>query len=102
VRRLFERYDLLMTPATPTAAFDIERNVPVELDGANIVSWVAYTYFANLCGHPAASIPCGFTHDRLPVGLQVVSRALREFDIFSAAAAFERARPWAHVKPPHH
>jgi Asp-tRNA(Asn)/Glu-tRNA(Gln) amidotransferase A subunit family amidase len=102
VRQLFDSYDLLVTPTTPTAAFDIERNVPRELDGANIVSWVAYTYFVNLCGLPAASIPCGFTKDRLPVGLHVVSRALGETDIFSAAAAFEAARPWAQERPPHH
>jgi aspartyl-tRNA(Asn)/glutamyl-tRNA(Gln) amidotransferase subunit A len=102
LRVFFESYDLLMTPTTPTPAFDIDRNVPRELDGANIVAWVAYTYFVNLCGMPAASIPCGFTKNKLPVGLHVVSRALRETDIFSAAAAFEVARPWAHVKPPHH
>lgn len=100
VRQFFDRFDLLLTPATPTVAFDLGRDVPKELDGANIVSWVAYTYPINLCGFPAASIPCGFTQAGLPVGLHIVANTLCETDIFSAAAAFEAAHPWADRKPP--
>jgi Asp-tRNA(Asn)/Glu-tRNA(Gln) amidotransferase A subunit family amidase len=99
VRAFFERYDLLMTPTTPTAAFDIGRNLPVEFDGESIVGWVAYTYPVNLCGLPAASLPCGFTRSGLPVGLHIVAKALHETDILCAAAAFEAARPWAQNKP---
>ena len=73
--------------------------MPAELDGASIVAWVSYTYPVNLCGLPAASIPCGFTRAGLPIGLHVVSRALHETDILRAAAAFEAARPWADRRP---
>jgi len=100
VRLFFDRFDLLMTPTTPTPAFDIGRNLPIEFDGENIVGWIAYTYPINLCGLPAASVPCGFTRAGLPVGLQIVSKALHETDILRAAAAFEAARPWVHKKPP--
>jgi Asp-tRNA(Asn)/Glu-tRNA(Gln) amidotransferase A subunit family amidase len=100
VRQFFDRYDLLMTPTTPTAAFDLGRDVPIELDGANIVSWVAYTYPVNLCGFPAASIPCGFSQAGLPIGLHVVGKPIGETDILRAAAAFEAARPWANKRPP--
>ena len=89
VRGFFERFDLLMTPTLPVPAFDIGRDVPAELDGESIVAWVSYTYPVNLCGLPAASIPCGFTRAGLPIGLHVVSRALHETDILRAAAAFE-------------
>jgi aspartyl-tRNA(Asn)/glutamyl-tRNA(Gln) amidotransferase subunit A len=99
VRQFFEKFDLLMTPTLPVAAFNVGHDVPPELPGANIVSWVAYTYPINLCGLPAASIPCGFTRANLPVGLHIVGKALREADIFSASAAFEQARPWADKKP---
>ena len=99
VRRFFEKYDLLMTPTTPVAAFDLGRDVPPELEGANIVSWIAYTYPVNLCGLPAASVPCGFTQEGLPVGLHIVARALGEKDVLRAAAAFEAVRPWADKKP---
>ena len=89
-----------MTPTTPTVAFDLGRDVPAELEGANIVSWVAYTYPINLCGFPAASVPCGFSRAGLPVGLHIVGRALGETDILRAAAAFEAACPWADKRPP--
>jgi Asp-tRNA(Asn)/Glu-tRNA(Gln) amidotransferase A subunit family amidase len=100
VRQFFDRFDLLLTPTIPTVAFDLGRDVPKELDGTNIVSWVAYTYPINLCGLPAASIPCGFTQAGLPVGLHIIAKALCETDIFGTAAAFEAARPWANRRPP--
>ena len=54
------------------AGVRLGRDVPIELDGESIVGWVAYTYPVNLCGLPAASVPCGFTRDGLPVGLHIV------------------------------
>ena len=99
VRQFFDKFDLLLTPTLPVAAFDLGRDVPPELPDTNIVSWVSYTYPINLCGLPAASVPCGFTQAGLPVGLHLVGRALGETDILRAAAAFEAARPWADKKP---
>jgi Asp-tRNA(Asn)/Glu-tRNA(Gln) amidotransferase A subunit family amidase len=94
LRAFFDQYDLLLTPATPTAAFDVGLDTPPGLTDRNIVSWAYYTYPFNLTGQPAASIPAGFTHAGLPVGLQMVARINAEVDIFRAAAAFEAARPW--------
>lgn len=101
-RQFFETYDLLLSPTLPVAAFDVNLNVPPMLAASdrNVVSWVYYTYPFNLTGQPAASVPAGFTKDKLPVGLQLVARINREVDIFRAAAAFEEARPWAHKRPP--
>ena len=99
VRQFFELYDLLLTPTLPVPPFGAGVNVPPELPDRSIVSWVYYTYPFNLTGNPAASIPCGFTGDRLPVGLQMVTGTNRETDLLRAAAAFEAARPWAHVVP---
>ena len=99
MRRFFEAYDLLLTPALPVPAFDADRNLPPELPDRSIVDWVYYTYPFNLTGNPAASVPCGFTDGGLPVGLQIVGGGHRETDVLRAAAAFEAARPWAHLKP---
>ena len=99
VRRFFERYDLLLTPTLPVPAFGAGVNVPPEFPDRNIVSWVYYTYPFNLTGNPAASIPCGFTADGLPVGLQAVARTNREADLLRLSAAFESARPWADSYP---
>ncbi len=100
MRRFMADYDLLITPTLPVPAFDVGQNMPEQMPDANIISWVAYTYPFNLTGHPAATLPAGFTEQGLPVGLQLVSKALCETDIFRAAAAFEEARPWARDKPP--
>jgi Asp-tRNA(Asn)/Glu-tRNA(Gln) amidotransferase A subunit family amidase len=99
VRRFFERYDLLVTPTLPVPAFGAGVNVPPELPDRNVVSWVYYTYPFNLTGNPAASLPCGFTADGLPVGLQVVAGTNREADVLRLCAAFESARPWANSYP---
>lgn len=100
MRAFFEDYDLLLTPTLPVPPIDVGLDVPPELPGRNIVSWVYYTYPFNLTGQPAASIPAGFTSDGLPIGLQMVARINSETDIFRAAAAYEAARPWAERRPP--
>jgi aspartyl-tRNA(Asn)/glutamyl-tRNA(Gln) amidotransferase subunit A len=61
--------------------------------------WLPYTYPFNLTGQPAASVPCGFTHDGLPIGLQIVGRRFDDVTVLRAAAAFERERPWANARP---
>ena len=82
-RQFFEKYDLLLSPTLPVPAFDINRDLPIELEKSdrNVVSWVYYTYPFNLTGQPAASIPAGFTKSKLPVGLQMVARTHQEVDI---------------------
>jgi aspartyl-tRNA(Asn)/glutamyl-tRNA(Gln) amidotransferase subunit A len=49
---------------------------------------------------PAATCPCGFTSEGLPVGLQIVGGRLQDLRVLQAARAFEQARPWAQVRPP--
>lgn len=100
LRVFFDRFDLLLTPTLPCAAFDVGHNTPPHHADRSIVSWVYYTYPFNLTGQPAASVPAGMTKAGLPVGLQMVARINHETDIFRAAATFEAARPWAHRKPP--
>jgi Asp-tRNA(Asn)/Glu-tRNA(Gln) amidotransferase A subunit family amidase len=98
---LFERYDLLLTPTMATAPFAIERN-PEIIDGRPVDPWRGYTPFcfhANLAGLPAASVPCGFTSDGLPVGLQIVGARGDEAAVLRASAAFEAAMPWLGHRP---
>ena len=53
----------------------------------------------NMTGEPAASVPCGFTRDGLPIGLQIVGRRFDDATVLRASAAFEAARPWR-LRPP--
>jgi len=98
-RNFLEPYDVLITPTLPVADLAAGVNVPPELRGRNIVSWVYYTYPFNLTGNPAGSVPCGFTEGGMPVGLQIVSKTLREVDLFRVAGALEAISPWAHMTP---
>ena len=100
MRQFMEKYDLLVSPVLPVPAFDVGLNLPPQMPVANVISWVSYTYPFNLTGQPGASLPVGFTGEGLPVGLQLISKAIRETDIFRVAAALEAARPWIDKKPP--
>ncbi len=93
VRTFFETYDLLLSPVLPVASLDAGKNIPDQLPDRNLVSWVFYTYPFNLTGQPAATVCAGIAADGMPVGLQIVGRALGEYDVVRAAAAFERTKP---------
>jgi aspartyl-tRNA(Asn)/glutamyl-tRNA(Gln) amidotransferase subunit A len=93
---LFENYDLLLTPTMPTEAFAAGGPPPSEVEGHPIplLGAVAFTYPFNLSGHPAASVPAGFTASGLPAGLQIVGPRHREDLVMQAACAFEKMKPW--------
>jgi aspartyl-tRNA(Asn)/glutamyl-tRNA(Gln) amidotransferase subunit A len=101
VRPLFERYDLLLTPTTSVAAFEVGRLNPVgwPQHAWDWFPWASFSYPFNFTGQPAATVPAGFTPGGLPVGLQIVGGRLGEVTVLQAAAAFERARPWADRRP---
>ena len=88
--QFFESYDFLITPTTPIAAPTIEGHDAVEQAGR----LTRFTAPFNLAGLPALSIPCGFTKEGLPVGLQIISRAWADAKVLNAAYAFEQATEW--------
>lgn len=93
MRRLFETYDLLISPVTPVTSIDAGINIPPGLEDRNLVSWVFYTYPFNLTGNPAASVCAGVASDGMPVGMQIVGRGFSEDLVTRAAMAFERSKP---------
>ncbi len=92
---LFDEYDVLLLPTTPIPA-------PV-LKGENAVErarqLTRFTAPFNLAGLPALSVPCGFTKEGLPIGLQIISRAWNEAGVLRAGYAFQQATEW-HTKKP--
>ena len=88
----FETYDLLLSPATITAAFPVEQRYLAECNGKtfdNYVEWLAIVYAITLVCCPALSLPCGFTANGLPVGLQMVARPRNEAGLLGGAALLE-------------
>ncbi len=97
----FERYDLLLTPATAVPAY-VCRRPPSEVAGQPVGvggPLALFTLPFNVTGQPAASVPCGFTSEGLPAGVQIVGRAGEDLTVLRAAAAFEQAQPWADRRP---
>jgi aspartyl-tRNA(Asn)/glutamyl-tRNA(Gln) amidotransferase subunit A len=93
--RLFDRCDLLLLPTTPIAAPSISGP-----DALEMARWLTrYTAPFNLTGLPALSLPCGFTTDGLPIGLQMVARPWGEAAILQAGYAYEQATTWRFRQP---
>ena len=100
-RVFMARYDLLLTPTMPCAAWSVERG-PERIEGRpspTMFDRLPFTYPFNLTGWPAATVPCGFTSEGLPVGLQIVAGRHQDALCLRASAAFEAAQPWAQVRP---
>ena len=97
--QLHERYDLVITPTLPIPAFEAGCDVPAGSGSADWTSWTPYTYPFNLTQQPAISVPCGFTAEGLPVGLQLVGPRHSDARVLSAAAAYQNATGWHHSRP---
>lgn len=92
----FQKFDLLLTPTMPSEPFAAEGPPPDIIGGQPIplLGAVAFTYPFNLSGHPAASVPAGFTENGLPVRLQIVGACHADDLVLQAARAYEKMRPW--------
>jgi aspartyl-tRNA(Asn)/glutamyl-tRNA(Gln) amidotransferase subunit A len=100
--RFFGRYDLLLTPtvAAPPPPVGVEFHQEIAGRKVTRLGWLAFTFPLNLVGYPAATVPCGWTREGLPVGLQIAAPRLADALVLRAAAAFEALAPWAHKRPP--
>ena len=93
--KVFNDYDLILGPTTPTTAFNLDENMddPLTMYMNDIL-----TVPVNLAGVPAISIPCGFSNG-LPIGLQLIGKHFDEATIYQAAYAFEQATEFHKEKP---
>src|SRR5215213_7595362 len=88
----FDTYDLLLCPATIVAAYPAGERYVAECAGhsfSNYVEWLAIAYAITLTASPALSLPCGFTADGRPVGLQIVGRARADGRVLAGARLLE-------------
>jgi aspartyl-tRNA(Asn)/glutamyl-tRNA(Gln) amidotransferase subunit A len=101
--KFFGRHDLLLTPTLAAPPLPVGVSFYEEIGGRKVTpaGWLAFTYPLNMIGYPAASVPCGWTADGLPVGLQIIGPRFADALVLRAAAAFEAIAPWAAQRPPH-
>jgi aspartyl-tRNA(Asn)/glutamyl-tRNA(Gln) amidotransferase subunit A len=101
VRLYFENYDYLVTPTLSVSAFPVEKLMPEhwEQHPWDWFSWAGFCYPFNLTWLPAATCPCGFSENGLPIGLQIISKKNADLAVLQLAYKFECALPWKHKTP---
>jgi len=95
---LHPQYDLVITPQLATTAFAVNHEVPPGTHMQRWWQWSPFTYPFNLTQQPAATVPCGFASNGLPVAMQIVGAKFADHLVLKAARAYEREHPF--VMPP--
>ncbi len=100
---LFDGIDILASPAVLVPPFPVDWTWPREVAGVaqdDYLGWMRASWYVSATGLPCISVPCGFTPDGLPVGIQFVGRPLGETDLLRFSLAFEHANPVWRQRPP--
>jgi amidase len=102
--RIFqEKYEYFISPTTQVLPYDVTQPYPKEIQGVKMntyVEWQMSCMLISATENPSISVPCGFTAEGLPVGLQIVGRHREDFSVLQMAYAYEQANPSAHRRPP--
>jgi amidase len=102
LRRFMETYEFLVLPVSQVPPFDVDELWVREIAGVKMetyIDWMKSCYYITPTGHPAISLPCGFTADGLPVGLQIVGRHRDDLGVLQLAYAFEQATRTGEQRP---
>jgi amidase len=103
VRQFMETYEFLILPVNQVPPFDLKQRYVTEINGVKMetyIDWMKSCYYISVTGHPAISVPCGFTPEGLPVGVQIVGRHQDDFGVLQLAHAFEQATEFWKRRPP--
>jgi amidase len=103
MRTFMERYRFLILPVAQVPPFDVNRRYVTEINGVELgtyIDWMRSCYYITATGLPAISVPCGFTPERLPVGVQIVGRHRDDLGVLQLAHAFEQETGFWRQRPP--
>lgn len=103
MRRFMDRYEFLVCVVNQVPPFSVDLPYPTEINGVPMetyIDWMRSAYYISATGHPAISVPCGFTPEGLPVGIQIVGRHNDDLGVLQLAYAFEQATQVAERRPP--
>jgi amidase len=92
MKAFMDGYEFLVVPVNQVPPFPVDTPYPTEINGVAMetyIDWMKSCYYVTMTGHPAISVPCGFTPEGLPVGVQIVGRYRDEFGVLQMARAFE-------------
>lgn len=103
MRRFMDQYDFLVLPTTQVPPFNVDQQYIKEINNVimdTYICWMKSCYFITVTGLPAISVPCGFTPEGLPVGIQIVGRYQSELPLLQIAFAFEQLTRVGEIRPP--
>src|SRR5215217_196782 len=103
VRTFMEDYVFLAAPVSQVPPFDVKRRYVTEINGVEMetyIDWMKSCFYVTVTGLPAISVPCGFTSEGLPVGIQIVGRPRDDLGVLQLANAFEQATGFGKRRPP--
>jgi amidase len=103
MHEFMQRYEFLIAPVSQVPPFPVEQPYPTKINDVtmeNYLDWMRSCTEITITGHPAISVPCGFTPEGLPVGIQIIARHRDEFGLLQFAHAFEQATQIGKRRPP--
>jgi amidase len=98
-----EAHEFLVLPVAQVPPFDVKERYVTQINGEEMgtyIDWMRSCYYVTVAGLPAISVPCGFTPEGLPVGVQIVGRHRDDFGVLQLAHAFEGATEFWKRRPP--
>src|ERR671921_2431172 len=103
VLAFMEDYEFLVAPVSQVPPFDVKQRYVTEINGVEMgtyIDWMKSCYYVTVTGLPTISVPCGFTPEGLPVGVQIVGRPRDDLGVLQLAHAFEQATGFGKYRPP--
>jgi amidase len=103
LRQFMATYEYMILPVSQVPPFDVTQPYVTEINGVKMetyIDWMKSCYYITVTGHPAISVPAGFTPEGLPVGVQIVGRHQDDFGVLQLAYAFEQATGVWKRRPP--
>jgi amidase len=102
MRSFMEGYDFLVAPVSQVPPFDVKQRYVTEINGVEMetyIDWMKSCYYVTVTGLPAISVPCGFTPEGLPVGIQILGRPRDDLGVLQLAYAFEQVTGFGKRRP---
>ena len=103
VREFMDTYEFLILPVSQVPPFDVKQRYVTDIGGVQMetyIDWMKSCYYISVVGLPAISVPCGFTTDGLPVGVQIVGQHQDDWGALQLAYAFQQATGFWKQRPP--